>query len=111
MQTIFLGGLRCHSADSPLLLQAVAGIDTTLEDCRAGCQPQSGVYYIRAMYIAVLPVCNLLQGFVMLRFPISGERLRKLEERQAQAFQPLSSSATADGKPPETNTAANPLSK
>ena len=93
------------------MLQAVAGIDTTLEDCRAGCQPQSGVYYIRAMYIAVLPLCNLLQGFVMLRFPISGDRLRKLEERQAQAFKPLSSGSSAadDGKPQETNTAANPL--
>ena len=67
--------------------QAAAGIDTT--QGRDYEQPAGGLFYIRSMYMILLPCLNVLQAVAILSFPIKGERLRALEVAQAKTFRPV----------------------
>lgn len=67
--------------------QAIAGIDTTQP--RSFQQPQSGVWYIRSIYIFVCPAFDLAQAYAIYHFPIRGERLCTLEKAQATSFKAL----------------------
>ena len=70
-----------------LAAQAAAGIDTT--QGRDYEQPAAGLFYIRSMYMILLPCLNVLQAVAILSFPIKGERLRALEVAQAKTFRPV----------------------
>jgi len=58
------------------------GIDTT--KCWGEPQNQEGIDYLRAIFLYVVPMVNLIVAFFVWYFPIHGERLLQLEEKQKQ---------------------------
>ena len=62
----------------------LSGLDTTLPDGTP--QPESAVLYIRAIFAFFCPLLSLGEGLAAFKFPIKGERLEMLEEKQASAF-------------------------
>ena len=62
-----------------------------IQDCIEGApdvdaQPESAIFYIRSMYMFIVPALNLIQVYAILQYPIKGERLRLLEEKQGKSF-------------------------
>jgi hypothetical protein len=49
-------------------------------------QSTNGIFYIRSIYMLVIPVLQLATAYFVFRFPIHGARLAGLRERQAKVF-------------------------
>ena len=61
---------------------AWAGIDT--KKCWGEPQDQGGIDYLRGLFLVVQPIIGLVVVACTAAFPIRGERLRILEQRQQQ---------------------------
>jgi Na+/melibiose symporter-like transporter len=72
-------------AQLALAASAAFGLDTTGKTSMEN-QDKSGVFYLRAMYMIVIPALNFLSAFLVWRFPIHGEKLRQLGIKQAETF-------------------------
>lgn len=86
-----VGKLSAPLAAAVVAGQAIAGIDTTEHVASP-----SGVFYIRSVYMLMIPLLDILQAVVIYRFPIKGARLQALERAQTKSWQSNAGGAAAE---------------
>lgn len=72
-------------------------------------QPAALQWYIRVLYMGVLPALELLVVFHTLAFPIKGARLAELYRQQASSFGHVSVEEVNDSMSPSSVGAAHPV--